>query len=195
MGVHWCRPFSQKPCGPNPSTLLRHLGQVSPFIPLTWQWESLMTHLAERRRKDRNASERVAKKLWDHAKPQQHGLVFPLCSLEWKVDFSSFPLTPTSPPSSRLLAVPALTSRDNSQIASFSDNKIQQPFGISVCPSLLTPGWVPEDLWSAANQSPGHSHFPWHSWNSPTACPLGVSYPARLKLFAPLPPCPSLPLP
>lgn len=47
--------------------------------------------------------------------PQRHGLVFPLCSLEWNVDFSSFLLTPTSPPSSWLLAVPALTSRDNSQ--------------------------------------------------------------------------------
>lgn len=51
-------------------------------------------------------------------------------------------------------------------------------------PGLLTSGRVPGDLHSAANQSTGHDHFPWHSWNSPTPRLPSFSYQAMLKLFA-----------
>lgn len=148
-----------------------------------------------KRGKDRLPLRWWLKQLWDHAKPQRHGLVLPLCSLELKVDFSSFPLPPASPPIPQLLAVPVCMHGDNTQnclLLPWQWNKASR-LAFERCPSLLTPGRIPGDLWSAANQSPSHSHFPWHSWNSPTACPLSFSYSARLKLFAPLPPCLSLP--
>lgn len=148
-----------------------------------------------KRGKDRLPLRWWLKQLWDRAKPQRHGLVLPLCSLELKVDFSSFPLSPASPPIPQLLAVPVCTHADNTQnclLLPWQWNKASH-LAFERCPSLLTPGRIPGDLWSAANQSPSHSHFPWHSWNSPTACPLSFSYSARLKLFAPLPPCLSLP--
>lgn len=94
----------------HPIYTLRDLGQFfTIFSP-----ETLMSHL-EDRRKGKTLQRWWPKRPWDHAKPQQRGSVFPLHSLEWRVDFSSFHLTPTSPPRSRLLAVPALISRENSQ--------------------------------------------------------------------------------
>lgn len=85
IGIHGWSHFSQKSCCSIPSTLLRIQVQFS----LSWQWRLWCLTLQKGERKGNGLQKGWPQKPWDHAKPQQHGLVFPLYSpRNQRVDFS-----------------------------------------------------------------------------------------------------------
>lgn len=97
-------------------SLFKGLGQFPPFRASNMATRDFDVSPCRKEKKRAEMFQRwEPKNLWEHAKPKLCGLVFPLRSMERKVNFSSFSLTPTSPPSSWLLAVPACTCKDHSQ--------------------------------------------------------------------------------
>lgn len=143
IGAHGWSQFSQKSCCSIPSILLR----IQVNFSLSWQWRLWCLTLQRGEERAEMLQKGGQKGFEIMPSPSRMAwsflyVPFPLCSLEWKVDFSSSFSLPRLHPALGSWQCQHSHPGITVKIASFFfDNKIQQPFGIPVAPQSPDP-WL-----------------------------------------------------